>query len=116
MNGIFPPPGAFLSNFVTHPSFFGKGGSRSVAPSKGSSFRWGGVGRRASFSGGLSPGGGGTVGNGELNIDFFFGNIKLDSSGAVGLKISDVPNGTLETKTSFPNNDLNGVLGTKTCN
>jgi hypothetical protein len=37
----------------------------------------------------------------------------LDSSGAVGLKISDVPNGTLETKTSFPNNDLNGVLGTK---
>ncbi|KAH0818007.1 hypothetical protein GEV33_004784 [Tenebrio molitor] len=56
-NGIFLPPGAFLSNFVTHPSFFGKGGSRSVAPSKGFSSRRGGVGRRASFSGGLSPGG-----------------------------------------------------------
>jgi hypothetical protein len=62
------------------------------------------------------PGGGGTVGNGELNIDFFFGNIKLDSSGAVGLKISDVPNGTLETETSLPNKDLKGVLGTKICN
>jgi hypothetical protein len=62
------------------------------------------------------PGGGGTFGIGELNIDFFFGNIKLDSSGAVGLKISDVPNGTLETETSLPNNDLKGVLGTKICN
>jgi hypothetical protein len=77
----FLPPGAFPSNFVTHPSFFGKGGSHS----------------------------------GELNNYFFFGNIKLDSSGAVGLKISDVPSGTLETKLLFQKQIEWGV-GAKTWN